>query len=158
MILAAIRVLMAIFAGAFSSMPAASQNPGATPTYGEEVLISPLEEPFEVGVQAGGPIKVDQDLPAPCRGYIASAPDFDLTYEAANLPLYIYVSSDSDTTLAVADPEGTWHCSDDDIGLNPVVHIETPPSGVYTIWVGTYRESGAERAGLFISETPPPGY
>ncbi len=155
MILAAIRLLAAIIMGAFSAMPAASQNPDATPTYGEETLVSPLEEVFEVRVQAGGPIKAATELPAPCRGYIASAPDFDLTYEAGGLPLFIYVESDSDTTLAVTDPSGAWHCSDDAIGLNPALEIAAPASGLYSIWVGTYRGSGAERAMLYVAETPP---
>jgi len=155
MVVAAIRILLAMFMGLSSAMPAASQNPEATPTYGEETLVSPLEEPYEIRVQAGGPIKASQELPAPCVGYIASAPDFDLTYEAGDVPLYVYVDSNSDTTLAVQDPSGRWYCSDDDIGLNPVIEIATPASGEYFIWVGTYRESSAERAMLFVSETPP---
>jgi len=155
MALAAIRILLAMIMGMSTSMPAASQNPAATPTYGEETLVSPLEEPYEIRVQAGGPIKATQELPAPCVGYIASAPDFDLTYEAGTAPLYIYVDSNSDTTLAVQDPDGTWYCSDDDIGLNPVIEIEAPASGEYFMWVGTYRENSAERAMLYVSETPP---
>jgi len=155
MFLAVIRILVAMVTGFFSSMPAASQNPGATPTYGEETLISPLAEPYEIRVQAGGPIKAAQELPSPCVGYIASAPDFDLTYEASGATLYLYVDSNSDTTLAVHDPGGNWHCSDDDIGLNPVVTITDPPSGAYSVWVGTYRETSAERAMLHIMETPP---
>lgn len=155
MIWAAIKVLFGMLAAMFPAMPAAAQNPEATPTYGEETLISPLEEPYEIRVQAGGPIKAAQELPAPCVGYIASAPDFDLTYEAGDATLYVYVESDSDTTLAVQDPNGTWYCSDDDIGLNPAIEIATPPSGEYFVWVGTYRESSAERAMLYVSETPP---
>lgn len=155
MILAAIRLLLATIMSLSTAMPAASQNPEATPTYGEEALISPLEEPYEIRVQAGGPIKATQELPEPCVGYIASAPDFDLTYEASGLTLYIYVESDSDTTLEVTDPNGNWYCSDDEIGLNPVVVIENPPSGAYSVWVGTYRETSAERAVLIIAETPP---
>ena len=139
MVLAAIRILLAMIMGISTSMPAASQNPEATPTYGEETLTSPLEEPYEIRVQAGGPIKATQELPAPCVGYIASAPDFDLTYEAGD----------------VQDPNGTWYCSDDDIGLNPAIEITAPPSGEYFVWVGTYRESSAERAMLYVSETPP---
>lgn len=155
MTLAALRLLLAMFLGMSSPMPAASQNPEATPTYGEEELISPLEETFEVRVQAGGPIPAEDELPVPCGGYIASAPDFDLRYEASGIPLYIYVESDSDTTLAVTDPEGVWHCSDDDMGLNPAISIARPLSGVYAIWVGTYRGGTAERAMLYVSEIPP---
>jgi len=155
MVLAAIRILLAMIMGMSTSMPAASQNPAATPTYGEETLVSPLEEPYEIRVQAGGPIKATQELPAPCVGYIASAPDFDLTYVAGTAPLYIYVESNSDTTLAIQDPGGVWYCSDDDIGLNPVIEIEAPASGEYFMWVGTYRENSAERAMLYVSETPP---
>ena len=145
---------MAIVLGAFAAMPAASQNPGATPTYGDVELISPIgAEPYEVRLQAGGPIKAREILPGDCRGHIASAPDFDLHYQAGAMPLYIYVESDTDTTLAVNAPEGAWHCSDDHNGLNPAVMFEAPESGHYTIWVGTYRDSGNERAVLIISET-----
>lgn len=155
MTLAAIRILLAMIAGAFTMVPAASQNPDATPTYGDEHIISPMDEALEIRIQAGGPIVADEFLPTPCRGHIASAPDFDLDYQASGIALHIYVESDSDTTLAVTAPDGQWHCADDDNGLNPALAFDAPGSGIYRIWVGTYRDSGAERATLFISETPP---
>ena len=153
MILAALQILLTGFLSMFSSMPAAAQNPDATPTYGVEEIAAPIgEEPFELRVQAGGPLDGRDMLPEGCRGFIASAPDFDLDYLAADVGLQIAVQSDADTTLAVSDPDGGWHCSDDADGLMPIVLISSPPSGRYTIWVGTYRESRSARSTLVISD------
>jgi len=155
MILAATKALLAVAMSSVPQVPAASQDPDATPVYGVEAVTSPLDETIEVRVQAGGPITVRDELPPPCRGYIGSAPDFDLNYEAGDQTLFIYVESDSDTTLAIQAPGETWHCGDDERGLNPSVVIGEPSSGLYSIWVGTYRDGGAARAMLYVSETAP---
>ena len=45
---------------------------------------------------------------------MAEAPDYRLNYQAGgNWPLHIFAQSDSDTTLAVNGPDGTWYCDDD---------------------------------------------
>jgi hypothetical protein len=54
--------------------------------------------------------------------------------------------------LVVREPLGDWHCNDDTEGTNPLVRLERPIYGVYTIWVGTYAVSAEWPATLFISE------
>lgn len=106
-------------------------------------------DPFLVPLIAGGPI----DLEAIGHyGRVAEAPDFDLYYEAAGNPLYIYVSyAEADTVLLVHDPSGNWLFSDDANGLNPGIEIAYPQSGLYDIWVGTFGDDLAD-ANLVISE------
>src|SRR5690606_7610043 len=114
-----------------------------------------LPDPLTRTLQAGG----DDATPlsgAGCVGYInTSAPDFDLNYSAGSMPLYIYAESDSDLTLVVNDASGNWHCSDDANGTDPMIHLASPPSGNYNIWVGTYSQDGLQPATLFISERAP---
>src|SRR5690606_5796329 len=87
-----------------------------------------------------------------CRGYIATAPDYQISYTAGSTyPLIISVLSQADTTLVINGPDGAWHCNDDTNGLNPAVTFNPPSSGVYDIWVGTYGQSTAP-ATLYISE------
>ena len=132
---------------------AQAQNANATPTYGEIRLVSGfLPDPHILHLQAGGPINAAEDLDERCMGFIASAPDVNLRYQTSGLPLYISVESESDTTLIIEGPDHRWYCVDDTVGLNPVVILRTPQSGRYSIWVGTYRHNGNERAVLKISE------
>jgi hypothetical protein len=54
------------------------------------------------------------------------------------------VASDVDTTVVVRSPDGDWFCNDDTENLtdnNPGIVFESPVSGQYNIWVGTYYES-----------------
>jgi hypothetical protein len=100
-------------------------------------------DPYRTEVQAGGPINAAM-FGGNCTGYIASEPEFYLTYDAAGLQrLNISVDTTVDTTLVVQDPRGQRLCDDDSAGnLNPRVGINNPISGTYLIWVGTYRPLG----------------
>jgi hypothetical protein len=86
---------------------------------------------------------------------IGSAPDFNLTYTAGGLPLYLSATSDSDLTLVVNTPSGEWACDDDgaDSPLDPGLMWAKPTSGVYNIWVGHYESGETADATLHISET-----
>jgi len=136
------------------STSAFAQNPGATPTYGD-IRLAPgfLPDPYEIRLQAGGTIDAAEELHPDCPGFIASAPDVNIHYQNTGIPLYIYVESESDTTLIVQGPGDQWYCEDDTVDLNPVMVFRPPRSGRYSIWVGTYRDNGTERATLKISET-----
>ena len=128
----------------------------AMPVYETITLSSGFTpDPVSRSLQAGGssanPVSGSQ-----CRGFInLDAPDFDLNYSAGSLPLYIYAESDADITLVVNDANGTWHCSDDANGTDPMVALSNPPSGNYNIWVGTYASGELQSATLFISELSP---
>lgn len=137
-----------------------AQNWGAEPLYGSLNLNTGFTpDPQSVAVQAGGEsavstLAISDPTGGFCAGYIAAGqPDVRLNYTAGTTwPLRIYVQSMTDTTLLVNLPDTTWRCNDDYAGLNPLIHLDTPPSGHYDIWIGTYSPGSIEPATLYVSE------
>lgn len=147
------RSLIAATAAVLLIAPAAqAQDTSATATYGSVRLNSGFTpDPHEVSLTAGGSIDAST-IGSPCTGSIARAPDYELTYTSGSLPLYIYATASSDTTLVVNGPDGQWYCDDDSNGgTNPQVTFNTPRSGTYDIWVGTFG-GGTAAAVLHITE------
>jgi hypothetical protein len=144
-------LLLGLAAAAVSTV-AVAQDLSAPATYGTVTLETGFSpDPTTVAVQAGGTLAA----PGGCVGKVANAPDFELTYTAGTtFPLNIYVKSDSDTTLAINGPDGSWYCADDSNGVNPAVTFTTPASGVYDVFVGTYGDTPAP-ATLHVSELAP---
>ena len=145
----------AMLAGLVVAGPATAQpNPNGTPNYGTVTLNNGFTpDPRVVSLRAGG------DQPANragsnCAGFITSAPDVRLQYSAGSLPLIISVAANSDTTLVVNAPDGNYYCNDDGgvNGSNPAIRFNSPQSGRYEIWVGTYRSGSSQPARLHISE------
>ncbi len=110
-------------------------------------------DPHVRNLTAGGPIAASSRF-SNCRGYIADAPDYSVSYQAGDLPLIFTVDSDRDTTLIINDPNGDWWCDDDgaEAPLNPMIRFDAPRSGRYDVWVGTYGQASGVPASLFISE------
>jgi hypothetical protein len=142
---------------------ASAQQPAwmsAEPLYWNNSLTTGFTpDPVEIEVQAGGSEAATVlGAPAECAGMITSGqPDVRLNYTAGEvLPLRFYVVSDADTTLVVNDANGNWHCNDDSMeagaGLNPVVQIDSPPTGQYDVWVGVWGAADVQPAKLYISE------
>lgn len=139
---------------------ASAQDWSLNPTYGTVNLNTGfLPDPHSVSLQSGGPIDAGSSpalagASGICRGYIANAPDYRLNYSAGStFPLIISVNSSSDTTLVVNAPNGAWYCDDDGgEGLNPSMRFDSPMSGQYDIWVGTYGAAALAPAVLAISE------
>jgi len=114
-----------------------------------------VPDPVNIQIAAGGNIDVSEaGIGDMCWGYASAAPDYELTYSAGNtFDLYLSATSDNDTVLIVNGPDGSWHCNDDMVGLDPGMMFENPQSGVYDIWVGTYSSgAGTPPATLSISE------
>lgn len=137
-----------IMAGAASGgMPDFSLDP----TFGSVDLQSGFEpDPYNVQLTSGGGIDAEV---VGCAGMIATAPDFRLNYAASDiLPLIISTMSSDDTTLVINQPDGSWIC-DDDSGenFNASVTMETPMTGQYDIWVGSFFGDN-QPATLSISE------
>jgi len=133
-----------------------AQNWQADPSYGSVRLSSGfLPDPYTVDVLAGGSVSA-YGLGNGTAGNIANAPDVNLYYTSGSFTLYIYVVSDSDTTLVINTPNGQYVGNDDANGFNPMVVFSSPQSGLYNIWVGTYGSSMASST-LYISEIPPSG-
>ena len=134
---------------------AAAQNYSLQPNYGAVNLTGGFTpDPYSVNLQSGGSVNVGQTIGGSCRGFVADAPDVRLNYSPGSLPLIISVASGSDTTLVVNAPDGRWYCDDDSgvNGLNPMVRFNSPMSGQYDIWVGTYGNATLQAAQLQISE------
>ncbi len=114
------------------------------------------QDPHVVTVYAGG--SEDAGVATQCPGFVSAAPDYELTYTASRQfdMLNIYARSKADTILVVNTPSGQWICNDDYSGLDPLISMQRPESGVYDIWVGTYgADPSAPPANLYISELPP---
>lgn len=133
--------------------PSAGPDINADPIYETVTLTSGFApDPYIVRMSSGGANDAST-LGGTCAGFIASSPDVRLNYDAGSLPLYISASSMADTTLVVNAPDGNWYCDDDSgLGTNPRVWFQTPLSGRYEIWVGTYGEAAIHATELNISE------
>ncbi len=127
-------------------------NPGLTATFGEINLRTGFTpDPYRVNLTAGGQIDAST-VSTDCVGKVAAAPDFQITFDAGSLPLFIRTQSGIDTTLVVNGPSGEWYCDDDSGGGNNAeVRWAKPASGTYDIWVGTYGTSTGP-ASLLITE------
>jgi len=149
-----VRTLVVAVSLAAAALPAAAQDFNAEPNYGTVRLAAGFTpDPQVVEVRSGGSLDA-QSLSASCRGFISNAPDVRLHYDAGSYPLIISVAASADTTLVVNGPDGSWYCDDDGgaNGLNPMVRFNSPQSGRYEIWVGTFANASLQPARLHISE------
>lgn len=137
--------------GSISSSSSGMPDLSLEPTYGRVSLIAPFStDPHTVSISAGG--SVDVDVTGCGYGYVARAPDYNLTYSGSGSTLYFFVRSDEDTTLLINRPDASWICDDDSLGdSNPVVTIPNAGAGLYNIWVGTYSSEALTPATLYIS-------
>ena len=148
------RVFLAATALACCLGTANAQNPNADPNYGTVSLHSGFTpDPRVIALRAGGNIAAST-IRSDCAGFITGAPDVRLVYDSGALPLIISVAASSDTTLVVNAPDGHFYCDDDGgvNGTNPSIRFNSPQSGRYEIWVGTYRSGDSQPARLHISE------
>lgn len=149
------KIALAALLAAAAALPAGAQDFNARPNYGEVTLRTGFTpDPRVVPLRAGGDRNAQQ-LSNACRGFITNAPDVRLHFTGGgNLPLILSVASGSDTTLVVNAPDGSFYCDDDGgvNGLNPAVRFNSPQSGRYEIWVGTYSSGATQPASLHISE------
>jgi hypothetical protein len=148
------RFTIAASLAALALAPAAAQDMNADPNFGTVNLSAGFRpDPHVVQVRSGGSLNA-QSLSPSCQGFISQAPDVRLNYTSGGLPLIISAASSADTTLVVNAPDGRWYCDDDTgvNGLNPMVRFNTPATGRYEIWVGTYGNATLQPARLAISE------
>lgn len=149
-----IRTLMtAAFAASALAGAASAQNFSLNPAYGTVNLSGGFTpDPYIVNLQAGGNISA-RNISNSCAGFIADAPDVRLQFSAGSLPLIISTNASADTTLVINGPDGSWYCDDDGgQGFNASLRFNSPQSGQYDIWVGTYSSGSLQPAALHISE------
>lgn len=143
-----------VLAGALAYHGAAlAQDPSARALSGTVNLSSGFTpDPHRVELTSGGPNSVAR-LGGGCVGYVSNSPDFELQYSAGSLPLIFRTVASNDTTLVINGPDGRWYCDDDgyDEGDAEVV-FNSPASGAYDVWVGSYAEGGGGSASLLITE------
>ena len=141
-----------------AGVAASAQDISAEPTYGTVGLASGfVPDPHVVELTAGGSVDASS-VDGNCAGFIADAPDVDFNFEAGSLPLHFTATSEGDTTLVINQPDGSWICNDDADGtFNPRISLDSPQSGLYNIWVGSYSAGEMPAASLAISELPPAG-
>lgn len=142
-------IAVAAIMGASSAL---AQDYSLSPNYGEVRLSSGFSpDPHTVSVTAGGSIDAAK-LGAPCTGQISNAPDVQVNYSPGSLPLIFRTASDSDTTLIVNAPDGQWYCNDDGFtALGAEVRFNSPRSGNYDVWIGTFG-GGTAAATLYVTE------
>lgn len=111
-------------------------------------------DPEAVSVVAGGP-DTAIGIGNRCTGFIyQAAADIELTLTDDLGELFISAASTADTTLVVHAPDDTWHCSDDEVGVDPLVVLTSAEPGPYHIWVGTIEPDSAS-AVVFLSQVDP---
>ena len=154
----------------FTSTPA--NTPTYTPTYtitpnpatlnfalpplnGSTALTSGfVPDPFTVGANAGGPVNVNY-LGGGCSGYATSAPTFRLNYTSGAFPtLRFYFVGNADSTMVINTPGGSYFCVDDSFGtLNPTIDFNSPASGAYDVWIGSFASNTGISGTLYITES-----
>ena len=125
-----------------------------TPTFGSVELVSGFSnDPYTADIVAGGNVDAFAALGNPCLGFVATAPDYRLLYTAGQYNLRLFFTGESDTTLVISAPDGSWYCDDDSGGsLNPLLDFNTPLNGQYDIWVGSYQAGQLVNGTLTITE------
>jgi hypothetical protein len=136
---------------------ATGPDPARDPLYGDTTLAPGFApSPFTIQITGGGRNPVaDHIAGEQCRGYVAEAPDFSIYLSAVFDQIWFALYSPADMTLLVNAADGSWHCSDDQLGINPGIVFRFAPAGLYDIWVGSADE-GNYAAGIFyVMETKP---
>ena len=151
-----ISVLSAVLAAAVLPLPASAQNYGLNPSFGTVTLNAGFTpDPHTRTVRGGGDNRFTGGGGCPGGGWFANAPDYRINYRSGGFQLAIYVRAPGDTMLLVNDPNGEWYCNDDFEGVQPALVFDTPLSGQYDIWVGTYNRSRVANSTIFVTEMGP---
>nr|WP_256473602.1 serine protease [Aliidiomarina quisquiliarum] len=135
-------------------------NQQAEPQYGVLKLASGFAvEQGKVEISGGGLVNLFSFNLFPCVGFTASAPDLKLHWAGSNSPLFMHFQATregDDPSLIIAAPNGQLYCNDDaDMNsVNPAMAFKNAPTGIYSIWIGSY--NGNKRIpGVFsIAEKP----
>lgn len=135
--------------------PQPTASPGLGSNYGTVTLAAGFNpDPHVVEGTTGPEINAATKARA-CEGWIARTPDH-VFVAATDFPLMRLVvnGGETDTTLVVERPDGTFLCDDDGGGARQPVVAGTFAAGSYKVWVGTFspRERAPYRLGF--SELP----
>jgi hypothetical protein len=132
----------------------ATLNFSLPPIFGSTALTSGfVPDPFTVGITAGGPANVSY-LGSGCTGFATSAPSFSVNYTSGAFPtLRFYFIGGGDTTMIINSPSGSYFCNDDSFGtVDPTIDFNSPSSGRYDVWIGTFAAGGSVGGTLHVTE------
>ena len=89
-----------------------------------------------------------------CTGHATSAPSFSVNYTSGAFPtLRFYFIGGGDTTMIINGPSGSFFCVDDSFGtLNPTIDFNSPLSGRYDVWIGTFSAGASIDGTLHVTE------
>ncbi|HYH67115.1 MAG TPA: hypothetical protein VD866_20635 [Urbifossiella sp.] len=130
---------------------AASQDVSKAPTFGSARLKAGFDpDPFKVpDIISGGDVQTDK---GGLKAWISTPPDYRLNYTAGEFKLTFKFQSKGDTTLLINTPDGKWVADDDSDGDdNPRITFNTPKSGQYDVWVGSFDKENLKGT-LIITE------
>ena len=134
-------------------------NVMGTPSNGTHNVVTNFQpDPQSYTVVAGGSVdstSIQTNTGSCYAGWVGSVPTIRVNFTSGTYPLRFYIDTPgTDTTLAINDPNGTWSCNDDEVGLQPVIDYASPASGQYDIFVGTYAQGETPSVTLFVTELP----
>ena len=108
---------------------------------------------------AGGSMDVAEVIDE-CRGWISTTPDYRVrwTGRAESLGFRFGATESAagtdDTTLTVRTPDGRWFCDDDSAGgMDPMIIIDDPEPGDYTVWAGSYVQDAFIEGELLVLDS-----
>lgn len=112
-------------------------------------------DPFLVSLNGGGEVDAST-LDDACVGYINDRPVLTANWTGAVDALRIFFYSDSDSTLVIQRPDGSYACADDvdENVLDAELVAEQPAAGTYKIWVGSYEPEQLIPGLLVITARP----
>lgn len=125
------------------------------PIFGETALDAGFGE-FTAPVTGAG-VEAVPDFAfgdATCAGFINLVPSFRFSLTSDETALAVLFNGESDATLIVRRPDGTFACSTDaaEGNLNPALLLENALAGDYAVWVGAANPNGFALGNLVISE------
>ncbi|MFQ3567542.1 MAG: SH3 domain-containing protein [Aggregatilineales bacterium] len=135
-------------------LPMPTLNFSLPPIYGSVALSSGfVSDPYSVNVASGGPVNVSY-LGGGCTGFATSQPTFSVNYTTGGFTLLrFYFIGAGDTSMVVNAPNGAYFCNDDSFGtLNPTLDFNSPASGRYDIWIGSFFEGDSINGTLYVTE------
>ena len=112
-------------------------------------------DPFLVSVNGGGDVDA-ATLSEECSGYVTADPTVTLNWSGEADFVEVFFYSDHDPVLVIQTPYGEFLCNDDANAqlLDPVVQIDAPATGRYSIWAGAANE-GHLLPGILVLTTRP---
>ena len=136
---------------------ATGPDPGRDPLYGETSLAPGFRPvPFTIQIIGGGRNQVADFLDGEqCRGFVSEAPDFSVFLSDSFDQIWFAFHSPADMTLLINAADGSWHCSDDHLDVNPGIRFSLPLAGLYDVWVGSADEGNYAAGILYVTEREP---